>query len=315
MIQYRGAVLRKPTCDLAGKSITLGNQDILGVVMKQKVVIRAIIKDSRGRILLLRRRGGRESIDGKFELPGGKMVAGEQPEDTLRRTLRYHTGLSPKSYQLFEVLSFVDPDDNKTQYLFIVYLVTLEPNHNKLVLDSGYDRYIYKTKQNLQLFDVTNSTIMLLGLDDKNDSARRGNKGSFIIYTDGGSRGSSGVSAAACVILDWSGDIVAEDKRFLGNKDSLYAEYAGVLLGFLKAKALGLRRVELRSDSLTVVNQVNGDNSVVRSDVALLHESIKRVKAEFETARLVHIRRKFNYLADGLVNRSLDEVEKKQKKR
>ena len=42
------------------------------VGMKQKVVIRALVRRG-SRVLLLRRSGGRQTIDGLYELPGGSL--------------------------------------------------------------------------------------------------------------------------------------------------------------------------------------------------------------------------------------------------
>ncbi|GHU08217.1 hypothetical protein FACS189431_4080 [Alphaproteobacteria bacterium] len=276
--------------------------------MKQKVVIRAIIKDRQGRTLLLRRRGGRPTIAGKFELPGGKMIAGEQPVDTLRRTLKYHTGLTPGTKQLFDVVSYVDPDDRQVQYLFVVYLVGL-PSHNvKITFDSGYDKYTWKKKSDLQQNVVTNSTSALLGLDGKGEGG--GNSEKFIIYTDGGSRGNPGPAAAGFVIVDNNGDTIVDGGRFLGTRDSIFAEYAAVLLAMDKAKALGLNNIEFRSDSLSVVNQINGLYRVNDREVMPIYDRIKKLMKEFKTVRIVHIRRDFNQMADGVVNRVLDQSSK-----
>jgi len=278
--------------------------------MKQKIVIRAIIKDQQGRILLLRRKGGRESIAGKFELPGGKMIAGEQPDDTLKRVIKYHTSLIIKSKQLFDVVSYIDPDDRQTQYLFIIYLVGLSSSSAKIILDSGYDKYIWKTKSNIQHDVVTNSTMMLLGLGITGDGGKYStNKGTFYIYTDGASRGNPGQAAAGYIILDQGGDPVVEGGRVLGNYDSVFAEYAAMLLGLQKAKKLGLDKIEFRSDSLSVVNQINGIYEVTLPDVIPLYERIMELKKEFKAIHFVHVRRKFNQMADGLANKMLDQLE------
>jgi len=277
--------------------------------MRQKIVVRSIIKDQQGRILLLRRRGGRESIDGKFELPGGKMIAGEQPEDTLKRTMKYHTGLSLKSKQLFDVVSYIDPDDRGTQYLFVVYIASLPSGNVKIALDSGYDKYIWKTKSSIQQDVVTNSTITLLNLGGIRDNSKYANsRGRFFIYTDGASRGNPGAAAAGFIIFDQSGDAIIESGKLLGIHDSIFAEFAAILLALEKAKALDLDNIEIRSDSLSVVNQINGIHKVVEPEVLPIYERISELKKEFKNIHFVHIRRKLNQMADGVVNKMLDEL-------
>ena len=71
--------------------------------MNQRIAVRAIIRQE-GKTLLLRRSTGRSSILGKYELPGGKIEYGEQPEDSLNRYLTTDTGLTIQSAQLFDVL-------------------------------------------------------------------------------------------------------------------------------------------------------------------------------------------------------------------
>ena len=78
--------------------------------MKQKVVVRAIIPQ-RNRVLLIRRAGGRPSIDGLYELPGGSIHKGEQPIDALKRSLQIHVGIYPETAYLHDVIDDKVVDD------------------------------------------------------------------------------------------------------------------------------------------------------------------------------------------------------------
>jgi mutator protein MutT len=282
-----------------------------GIFMKQKVVVRAIVRDSQGRTLFLRRKGGRPSISAKFELPGGKMIMGEQPVEALRRTLKYHTNLEAGTVQLFENLTYVDPEDRRIQYLFIIFMVGLAEKDNKIVLDPGYDKYIWKKKSDLQQNVVTESTKMIIGYDNNSlYSERHNNSQRFIIYSDGGSRGNPGPAAAGYIILDQNEDVVVDGGRYLGIQDSVYAEYAGMLLALIKAKNLNLKNVELRSDSLSAVNQINGTYKAPDELIDALFHRIKSLSKQFNSIRFIHIRRDFNQMADGIVNKILDKAEK-----
>ena len=88
--------------------------------MKQKVVTRAIIKQDQ-KVLLVRRKGGRPSISGLYELPGGRVHIGQQPEDALAHALRIHLNVAPETVQLHDVMTFIDPDDRELQYVFIIF--------------------------------------------------------------------------------------------------------------------------------------------------------------------------------------------------
>jgi ribonuclease HI len=235
------------------------------------------------------------------------MISGEQPIDAIRRTLKYHTGIEAGTVQLFDVLSYVDPDDRRLQYIFIVYLVGLKDRNDKVKLDSGYDMYVWKKKSELQRNVVTNSTKIILDMHESGSNVRQGkNTEKFVIYSDGGSRGNPGPSAAGFVIMDINEDILVEDGRYLGIADSNLAEYGAVYLALIKARSLGLKHIELRSDSLLVVNHLN--NIYNNTDMRLepIRTKIMELMKGFEHIKFVHVRRDFNTMADGIVNKILD---------
>lgn len=270
------------------------------------------------RILLLRRHGGRPSIAGLYELPGGSLHPHEQPVDALKRSLQIHAGIYPESIRLRDVVSFVDPEDRELQYIFIVYEVGLPEGSSRVSLDDEYDHYVWKLLSDIQQKTITNSTAALLdiGVGRNNnpdlilDGLKNGAKNTtFIIYSDGGSRGNPGPSAAAFIIMDGNDNIVAQDGKFLGRGDSGMAEYVGVELALQKALELGIENVEFRSDSLMVVNQLNGLFTVKNREFWSIHDRIVRLMAQFQRITFRHIHREYNRMADGLVNKVLDENE------
>lgn len=62
---------------------------------KVMVVIACVLVDGDGRVLLAQRPAGR-SMAGLWEFPGGKLEAGETPEDCLVRELREELGIAVK---------------------------------------------------------------------------------------------------------------------------------------------------------------------------------------------------------------------------
>lgn len=111
--------------------------------MKQKVVTKAIIKQDE-KILLLRRRGGRPSIAGLYELPGGRVHINQQPEDALEHAFNIHLGVSSETIQLDDVMTFIDPDDRELQYLFILFQASLKMTDRDIELSDEYDKYVWK---------------------------------------------------------------------------------------------------------------------------------------------------------------------------
>src|SRR5215210_6581120 len=79
-----------------------------GVLLTQPrftVTAGAVVSDERGRVLLLRhvlRKGS------GWGMPGGFLVAGEQPEEAIRRELREETGLELDSVELVLVRTLAD---------------------------------------------------------------------------------------------------------------------------------------------------------------------------------------------------------------
>ncbi len=283
--------------------------------MKQKVVVRAIVS-RHGKVLLLRRHGGRPAISGLYELPGGSLHKGEQPTDALKRSIQIHAGIFPETVRLRDVVSFIDPDDRELQYVFIVFDVSLPNGAPRITLDDEYDHYIWKSLSDIQQKSVTNSTSTLLNLgaaqygapDLVLDGSRNVVKDTtFIIHSDGGSRGNPGPSASAYIIMDKNDNIVEQGGEFIGHSYSGMAEYMAVELALDKAAELGAQNIEFYSDSLMVVNQLNGLFSIKNDDYREIHDRIMRQLVRFKRIVFRHVKRENNRLADGLVNKILDE--------
>jgi ribonuclease HI/ADP-ribose pyrophosphatase YjhB (NUDIX family) len=283
--------------------------------LKQKVVIRAVV-ERRRRILLLRRHGGRPSIAGLYELPGGSLHCGEQPTDALKRSLQIHAGIYPETIRLRDVASFIDPDNRELQYIFIIYEVGLPEGSPRVSLDDEYDHYTWKSLSEIQQQTITNSTTAILNigaaqhnnrdliLDGSNNDVKNT---TLTIYSDGGSRGNPGPSAAAFIIMDRNENIVAQGGKFLGRGDSGMAEYTAVELALQKAIELGAENIEFRSDSLMVVNQINGLFSIKNHEFRPVHDRILRLMTQFRRINFRHVHREYNRMADALVNKILDE--------
>jgi len=277
--------------------------------VRQKVVVRAIVRDSQGKTLFLRRFGGRPSIAGKYELPGGKIHNNEQPIDAVRRAIKYHTGLTAETFQLFDVITFVDPEDRELQYTFIIFLVSLGVNRDRIRLSNEYNKYVWKKKSEIQQNTITNSTHNILWLDktEKYKKSSKNNNEKYTIFSDGGSRGNPGPSAAGFIIMNNNEEVLFEGGLFLGYMDNHTAEYVAAYLALKKALNLGYKNIELRSDSLLLVNQINGIYQIRDDNLRFIHDKTVNLLSQFNHVSFQHVKREFNRLADGLVNKILDE--------
>ena len=288
--------------------------------MNQRIAVRAIIKQDT-KTLLVRRAAGRESILGRYELPGGRLNYGEQPEDALRRYLHDDVGLHISKASLFDVVTYIDGDDRDIQYAVITYRVETAGGHHELNLGDKYDQYIWEKMSDIQHDSLTDLTQLLLGIvhqdeltDDSKDRIvinddKNSTSSDAIIYTDGGSRGNPGPSASGYVIMDGDHQVLAQGGEYLGITTNNQAEYQGVRLGLEKALELDLKKIEFRLDSMLVVNQMNGVYTIKNRDLWPIHERIRDLIARFERVSFSHVPRELNQLADGEVNRALDAHE------
>lgn len=127
------------------------------------------------------------------------------------------------------------------------------------------------------------------------------------LYTDGGSRGNPGKSACAFVICNLDDTVVEKSGYYLGIATNNQAEYLGFKMGLERARDLGINKISLFSDSQLVVNQMNGLYKVKNQELAPLHTEVKLLAESFEKISFIHVPREMNRIADGEVNRILDE--------
>jgi ribonuclease HI/ADP-ribose pyrophosphatase YjhB (NUDIX family) len=285
--------------------------------MNQRISARAVIKKN-GKILLLRRANGRPSILGKYELPGGKLEYGEQLGDSLARYLHDDAGLIAGSISLTDVLAYIDHDDRDIQYVFVLYVVDLGLKRQKVLLSHNYDHYLWREMSDIRQSDLTESTKLLLGISQhlvrsvkiekkiENDVSSTTNIDHVIIYSDGGSRGNPGPSASGFIIMDSRENILYEGGIYLGITTNNQAEYHGVRLGLEKALAIGAKTADVRIDSLLVVNQMNGIYKIKNREIWPINERIRDLIVKFDKVTFSHVKREYNQLADGMVNKILD---------
>ncbi|HJQ08533.1 MAG TPA: reverse transcriptase-like protein [Candidatus Saccharimonadales bacterium] len=138
------------------------------------------------------------------------------------------------------------------------------------------------------------------------------NKSTYIkevkLYSDGGSRGNPGPSAAGYVIMTMDNQIVVKKAMYLGVTTSNQAEYQALKSGLEEALKMRVREVHVYMDSLLVVNQMLGIFKVKNRDLWPIHESIKELLARFKHVSFTHVPRELNKIADGAVNEALDEA-------
>jgi probable phosphoglycerate mutase len=86
-----------------------------------------------------------------------------------------------------------------------------------------------------------------------------------VAWCDGGSRGNPGPAAYAYVIEDEDGTVVASAAESIGVAGAGTAEYRALVAVLEAARALGLGRVEVRTDSRLVAAQMGPSPPPMRS--------------------------------------------------
>jgi ribonuclease HI len=127
----------------------------------------------------------------------------------------------------------------------------------------------------------------------------------FILHTDGGSRGNPGPAAYAYVI-ERPGHPPIEEMVFMGSSTNNIAEYTGMLKALEHSLELGARNVVVHSDSELMVKQMNGDYKVKNPGLLPLYQQACKLAKQFATCKFKHVYREQNTHADRLCNEALD---------
>ncbi|MHA1971927.1 MAG: ribonuclease HI family protein [Candidatus Hodarchaeales archaeon] len=128
------------------------------------------------------------------------------------------------------------------------------------------------------------------------------------IYTDGASRGNPGLSASAFVFVK-DGTIFHKSCKVIGTKTNNEAEYQAVILALQEALKLGIKDIEMYSDSRLVIKQLNGEFRVNKRHLQLLKNKIQSLCDKFDSVKFVHVRRTNDWVskADELCNECLND--------
>ena len=126
------------------------------------------------------------------------------------------------------------------------------------------------------------------------------------LFTDGAARGNPGPAGAGAVIISPEGHVVAKVGKYLGETTNNVAEYTGLILGLKRAKAMGLRELEVLADSELLVKQLSGEYKVKADHLQPLHDEAKALLKAFDVIDVRHIPREENEAADEMSNKAID---------
>ena len=281
--------------------------------MKQRIRVVGLIKNEEG-VLIFKRNRGRSESPVFWELPTGKIKFGEQPEEAMARSLYEYTGLNASSLKLRDVITFLAAEDSsQLSNLFIIYEIGIA-GEIKPKPRERYSAYKFiKDNSNGTRLTETSMTVLEI-IEEKLSSDRvssRATANSVTINVDGASRGNPGPSGIGYCIINNEGRIIERGGEFIGFATSRVAEYYALKKGIDRAIELGYKTARFSSDSLMVINQLNGIFQIKNQDIRPIYQDIQKKLENFEAVSFTHIPRPKNIIADTEANDASDRILKK----
>jgi len=145
----------------------------------------------------------------------------------------------------------------------------------------------------------------------RNTYAMAETDGRWLLMVDGAARGNPGDAGCGAAIYDENGNVVKELSRYLGRATNNVAEYEALLMGLEALLQLGQKNIIVQSDSQLMVRQLNGEYRVKDEKLRALFDRAMRLLRQFDSYRILHVRREVNKLADRLANLGIDRAIKR----
>jgi queuosine biosynthesis protein QueD len=130
-----------------------------------------------------------------------------------------------------------------------------------------------------------------------------------LLNTDGGSRGNPGASGIGFTLnVDDGRELVTVCRggAYIGVATNNVAEYRALVWGLRNARALDVRKIDVRADSELLVKQLRGEYRVKNEGIKPLFAEARRLLEGFESSTIKHVPREQNSAADELANAAMD---------
>jgi len=128
----------------------------------------------------------------------------------------------------------------------------------------------------------------------------------IVAYIDGRARGNPGTAGYGVRIEHPDGTLIDEFGQSIGAATNNVAEYRGLLAALEYAAARGCSTVTIRSDSLLLVKQMQGEYRVKHPGLQPLHQTARALLPRFKRVSFEHVGRDLNAHADRLANDAMD---------
>jgi probable phosphoglycerate mutase len=129
-----------------------------------------------------------------------------------------------------------------------------------------------------------------------------------VAYIDGGARGNPGPAGYGVRLERPDGTVIEEFGESIGIATNNVAEYRGLIAALKWAKQHAHRELDVRSDSLLLVQQMLGRYKVKHPGLRPLHAEARLLAHAIGRVRFEHVGRARNAHADRLANAAMDEA-------
>ena len=136
-----------------------------------------------------------------------------------------------------------------------------------------------------------------------------GTRNPLIAYIDGGARGNPGPAGYGVRIEQADGTLVEEFHASIGVTTNNVAEYRGLIAALEWARRHECPALQVRSDSLLLVQQMRGNYKVKHPGLQPLYARARLVALEIGRVTYEHVGRALNAHADRLANAAMDEAD------
>lgn len=131
-------------------------------------------------------------------------------------------------------------------------------------------------------------------------------KKEITVFIDGASRGNPGEAGCGVVIYGLK-DAPVHLTKYLGHATNNVAEYNALIFALETLAKIGVKEVQVKSDSQLLVYQLNGKYAVKNPNIRKLFRVYTGLAVKFDRITVTHIPRELNREADRLANLAIDQ--------
>lgn len=121
-----------------------------------RVAAKAVIADEQGKVLLLREAGAYDEGTniGRFDVPGGRLEAGESYFEGLKREVKEETGLDVEPLYPIYVGEWEPVIKGQPTHIYAIFTVC-KSSGGQVSLSQDHDKFIWVSPEELTNYDIT----------------------------------------------------------------------------------------------------------------------------------------------------------------